>query len=197
MGFFSDAWNGMMNGGYSDYANELQNGMNSVNNSYKNAVGFMHPYDSAGLNEMPGYQHSVNAESDPNAFINHLMSNYQMSPQAIEQQKQGTQGINAAAAASGSLGSGPEMKSMAAFNQNLSNNDQNNYLQQRLGVYDNYLNNANGIINRGYGAAGQDGGYAMDQGADLAQLYNQKGQADANRDEWGSNLLGNTIGGLF
>lgn len=190
MGFFDN----FLTGGADDYEGQLQNGINSVNNSYNQATGFMNPFMQFGMGEMGQYGQGVNAMSNPNQFINNLMQNYQMSPQAQFQTQQGDQGMNAAAAASGTLGSGPEQKSLAAYNQNLTNNDQSNYLNQRLGVYNNFLTNAGNMTNMGYGAAGQMGNWSMDQGADLAQLYNQMGMGQMYGAQNENGLFGQAAG---
>lgn len=187
-------WDNFITNGYDQASQGYQQGANAVNNSYNNAVGFMSPYNQMGMNEMGQYQGGVNAMQDPNAFINNIMQGYSMSPQAQFQQQEGSKGINAAAAAGGTAGSGPEMKQMGQFNQQLTNNDQSNYLNQRMGVYNNFLQGAGNMVGMGQNAAGQMGGWAMDQGADLAQLYGMQGQANMYGDQSENNMLGQAAG---
>jgi hypothetical protein len=171
-------WDDFLSGGYDQASQGYQNGINGINDYYNKATGFMNPYQQFGQGELGAYGQGVNAMADPNKFINGIMSNYSMSPQAQFQQQQGQKGINAGAAASGMLGSSPEAQQLSQFNQQVTNNDQSNYLNQRLGVYDQFLNGAGNIANMGYGAAGQMGNWAMDAGGSLAQLYGQQGMAN-------------------
>ncbi len=189
-------WDNFIDNGYNQASQGYQNGINGVNNSYNNAIGFMNPYNQMGQGEIGQYQGGVNAMSNPNAFINNIMQGYSTSPQAQFQMQQGTKGINAAAAAGGTSGSGPEMKQMDQFNQQVTNTDQNNYLNQRMGVYNNFLQGAGNMVGMGQNAAGQMGGWAMDQGADLAQLYGQQGQANMFGSQSQNNMLGDVAGWL-
>lgn len=186
-----------LTGGADDYNDQQQNGINASNGLYNDAINRMSPFYQFGQGEMGAYGQGVNAMSDPNSFINNIMQGYSMSPQAQFQQQEGTKGINAAAAASGQLGSGPEQKQMATFNQQLTNNDQNNYLSQRMGVYDQFLNGAGNITGMGMNAAGQMGGWGMDQASNLAQLYNQKAQGSMYGDQSFNNFLGTAAGAMF
>ena len=182
MGLFDELFGGGQGQGYSDLRKGITQGMGALKDYYNQARGFMNPFLQAGEGELGKYQQGVNAMQDPNAFIGHLMKNYQMSPQAQFQEKQGDIGANAAAAASGQLGSGPEMKQMDAYNQQLANNDRNQYLQQRLGVYNNFLGGAGHLAGMGQGAAGQMGNWGMQAGNALAGMYGQRGQAEMGQD---------------
>lgn len=186
-------WDNFIKGGYNQASQGYQNGINAVNNSYNNATGFMNPYNQMGMSEMGQYQQGVNAMSNPN-FYNNLMAGYSQSPQAQLQLQQGQNGINAAAAASGMTGSSPEMQQMSQFNQQVSNSDMNNYANQKLGIYNQFLNGAGNMVGMGQNAAGQMGNWAMDQGADLAQLYGQQGMANMYGSQNMNGLISQGIG---
>lgn len=189
-------WDDFTSNGYDQAGQGYQKGADAVNNSYNNATGFMNPYNQMGMGEMGMYGQGVNAMADPNGLINKFMANYSMSPQAQFQMKQGQQGINNAAAAGGTLGSGPEQKQMTQFNQGVTNNDQNNYLNQRLGLYNQFVNGAGNMVGMGQNAAGQMGNWAMDQGSDLAQLYGQQGMANMYGQQSKNNFWGDMAGGF-
>ena len=188
-------WDNFISGGADQAAQGYQNGINAVNQSYNNATGFMNPYNQMGMNEMGQYQSGVNAMSNPN-FYNNLMAGYSQSPQAQLQLQQGNNGINAAAAASGTLGSTPEMQQMSQFNQQVSNGDMQQYANNKLGVYNQFLNGAGNMVGMGQNAAGQMGGWAMDQGSDLAQLYGQQGLANMYGSQYLNGLIGQVGGAV-
>ena len=185
MSGWGNAWDDIFSGGqgqgYSDWGNQLQNGMNSLNQGYGSAMGGMNPWLQAGQNELGTYQHGVNAMQDPN-FMNNMMQQYQQSPFATFQEKQGQQAMNNQAAASGQLGSSPAMKGMDQYSQQVASGDMNQYLQNRLGVYNNFLNGANNISGMGQQAANTMGNWGMQHGQDMASMFNQYGKTQMGGD---------------
>ena len=189
-------WNDFTSGGYNQASQGYGNGINAVNGAYNDATKFMTPWWQSGMNGLDMYQGGINAMQNPVAFENNIMSQYQMSPQAQFQMKQGQNGMNAAAAAGGTLGSTGAMKDMDMFNQQVTNTDMTNFLNRSLGVNSEFLNNAGNLAGMGMNAGGQMGNWSMDRAADLAQLYGMQGLSNMYGSQSGMGMLGGALGGF-
>lgn len=155
------------------------------------AEGTQNPFLDFGKRAMPGYEQWLGGMKDPSQFINKLTSGYQESPYAKYQQEQALRASGNAGAAGGLGGSTP----MAQFNQQqaqgIASKDMNQWLQNVLGVNQQY----------GQGLFGQMG---MGQHAAdiLSQMYGQMGQnmgglaygAGAGRNQDIMSILGGLFG---
>lgn len=181
-------------GGYQDMQGQIQNGMNALNQNYGYGRDALNPWAQGGQWAMGQYQNALGGMADPQAYYNHIMDGYQMSPGAQFQMKQGQQGINNAAAAGGTLGSGAEQKAMDQYSQGVANQDQQQYFQNQMGINNQYMGGLGNMMNQGYGAAGQMNNSYMNQGNALANEYNNMGTAQYGQNTalWGG--IGDWIG---
>ena len=131
---------------------------------------------------------------DPQAFYQKMMSGYAMSPQAQMQQQQAIKSANQAAAASGMLGGGAEQKALADYSQQLSARDQQQWLQNMMGINTQYLGGLQDLMQRGFGAGQQMGGWTMGAGQDIGSLQNAIGQAQMGGDMAGMQGIGQLLG---
>lgn len=146
------------------------------------------PFLDAGTGAIGDYQEWLRGQKDPSAFINHLTSQYQESPYAQYLQKQSLRAGQNAASASGLSGSTPLFQQLQRNAGNISSQDQNQWLQNVLGINSQYGQGQNNLIQGGQNSANA-----------LTNMYNQVGQqmaeaaygseAGKNNDFW------NTIGG--
>jgi hypothetical protein len=146
------------------------------------------PYLNAGQDSIVNYQNWLQNQQNPSQFINNQMANYQESPWAQNMQQQSINSGQNAASASGLMGSTPLMQALQQNAGTIASQDQNNWLQNVLGINSQYGQGQNNLMTGGKNAANA-----------LAALYNQMGEnmgqaaygkeAGRNQDFW------NTIGG--
>lgn len=152
-------------------------------------AGAQQPYQDAGTGAISDYQKWLQGQKDPGQFINGLMSGYKESPYAQNLQQEAMRAGQNAGSASGLMGSTPLMQQMQQNAGNIASQDQNQWLQNVLGINSQYGQGQQNLINGGQGAANS-----------LTNLYSHMGdknaegaygkQAGKNNDFW------NTIGGL-
>ncbi len=102
------------------------------------ATSQQNPFYNAGTSALPQYQGWLDKMKDPSAFYNNLMGDYKQSPQAQYLQNQSTRAATNAASASGMTGSTPFMQQIQQNSSNIASGDMNNWLQQVLGINNQY-----------------------------------------------------------
>lgn len=182
---------------FAPYQNYGASALPAMNESYGEARG---AYGNA--------KNSLSRMSDPEAFLNSILSKYSESPGAAFERQAGNKGITNAASASGMLGSGALMKSAAQYNQQLTSKDMQQFLENILGINKDYISGemqrANGLNSLGTSGYGQQASMGLNASSSLASLIAQilGGQAEAEGNaaygaERGDNAdFGSTIGGL-
>ena len=136
--------------------------------------------------------------SDPTGLINHIMSQYYTSPQLQNQMKSMQTASNNAAAAGGTLGTGAEQSQVMDRAQQLSANDQQQFLQNALGVQGQGMQGLGNINQMGYGAstglAGILAGNQQDRGALDYQGRMADDAAQNEQNAMGAKTIGDIIG---
>ena len=127
------------------------------------------PYLNAGTGAIGDYQDWLKNQQNPAQFINSLSSQYQSSPYAQYLQGQAQLAGQNAASASGLMGSTPMMQQLQQNAANISFQDQNQWLQNVLGINTQYGQGQNNLMQGGQNAANS-----------LTNMYNQQGQNMAN-----------------
>lgn len=154
------------------------------------AQQMQNPFYNAGTGAIPGYQDWLGKMKDPSSFINNLMGKYQESPFARNQQQEGMRAAQNFGSATGLTGSTPLMQQAQQNAQNISSQDQNQWLQNALGVNTQYGAGMEGLVGRGQNAANSMSQLLSMLGQDMgAAKYGQK--AGENQD------FMSTIGGLL
>lgn len=126
------------------------------------------PYMEAGKNALGNYQEWLNGQKDPSKFINDQMGNYNESQWAHNLQQQSVNAGNNAASASGLMGSTPMMQQLQQNAGQISSADQNQWLQNVLGINTQYGQGQNNLVNTGQNSANK-----------LTDMYNQQGKDQA------------------
>lgn len=124
--------------------------MDQYNRMIQQAQGAQNPFLQAGQGAIGGYQNWLNSMKDPSGFINNLMGHYQESPMAKYQQQQAVRSGQNAASASGLSGSTPFAQQLQQNASNISSQDMNSWLQNVLGINNQYGGGLNNLM--GYGA---------------------------------------------
>ena len=152
------------------------------------AASAQQPYSNAGIGAIGNYQDWLNTQKDPSKFINNTMNQYQESPYAQYLQQQSLRAGQNAASASGLSGSTPLMQQMQMNAGNIASQDQNQWLQNVLGINTQYGQGENNLMQGGQNAANS-----------LSNTYNQLGnnmaQAEYGKQAGKKNDFWNAIGG--
>ena len=114
--------------------------------------------------------------ADPGAWVNKAMAGYQQSPWAKFQMQQGEQAAQQGAVAGGPAG-GAEQKALERYGQGVSSKDQQQYYNNMMGAYQDYLGGEKGLAGQGLQAQGE---YAPG----MAGQWQDWGQAKGMED-WG------------
>lgn len=151
------------------------------------------PYLNAGTGAIGDYQNWLQSQQDPSQFINDQMQNYQTSDYAKNLQQQAMNAGQNAASASGLMGSTPMMQQLQNNAGQIASADQNQWLQDVLGINTQYGEGQNNLMTGGQKSANS-----------LTNMYNQMGQqmgnmaygqqAGKNQDFW--NTMGGGLGML-
>lgn len=194
MGFFSDIGSALFGGG--DNAPEAaMKYYNQIPGIYQK---YLSPFIGQGQQISGEYQQRLNGlMNNPTGFVDGIMSHYKASPQFKNQVAAATTGANNASAAGGTLGTGEEQKQLGGQITQLSDADQQQYLQnamrpymQALGQYGQFAGQLEG---QGYGASGQMANGLSQNLRDQAGLsYQQKEDEDK-----GIQGVGSFIGSMF
>lgn len=160
---------------YQQWANKAQNAQN--------------PFYNAGTSAIPDYQKWLQSQSDPSGFIAKLMGQYKESPQAQYMQQQSMRAGQNAASASGLMGSTPLMDQLQQNAGNIASQDQNQWLQNVLGVNAQYGQGQQNLMGMGANSANALTNMYGDMGRQMGDASYGK-QAGGQQDMW------NTIGGV-
>lgn len=157
-------------------------GNNSDVNNYLGQIPgvgqqYLGPYASGGVNAMNTMQNQYSQMMDPTAFIAALMKNYQPSAQYQANLQNMTSQLANTAAAGGISGTPLHQQQQGQLANQLLSQDQQQYLQNALGVLGTGLSGENSIFNTGANAsnnlADMIGGALNSQGS-LAFLNNEQ-----------------------
>lgn len=175
--------------GYGDVQQQLQQAMDWMHQNFPNLQG----YSQAGSQEIPGYQNSVNQMQDPFAFADQVGQHYQQSANAKNSINDITRAMNNAGAASGMAGSPALQRALAENVNNISQGDQQNYLNDIMGIHNQYMQGANSMMNNGLNAANSITG----QGNAFSGLYGDIGNAQLGQSQSNASAWGNLFGGAM
>ncbi len=192
MGLF-DSLGGIFGGMFGNSSKPYDKAMQEYQKWIGQAQGAQQPYQNAGVGAIGDYQSWLKGQQDPSKFINNLMGGYQESPYAKYMQQQSMNAGQNAASAAGLSGSTPLMQQLQQNAGNIASADQNQWLQNVLGINSQYGQGQQNLMQGGQNAANQ-----------LTNLYNQAGQnmgqaqygrQDAKNNDFWSMISG--FGSLF
>jgi len=164
------------------------------------SLGYLSPYQQVGTEATSDLYKHLQGMADPKAYLQSILSGYQMSPGAKFQEHEGTQALMNKAAALGLTGSGQEAKDIARYSQGLASQDMQQYLQNVLGIGQQYMGGMRGLGGMGLQAGLGMGREQMGGAEDIARIQEQqaieKAREEAQR-EASLGTLGSDIGKFF
>lgn len=168
-------------GGYKHAQHKLQD----IANMYH---GMYDPYVSAGQDALGKLQEGYGQMLDPTQHMADIMSQYQESPYAQQQQSELQRALGATAASGGFSGSPYHQHQVAQNVQNVLSKDMQQYLQNALGIEQRGLQGESGLEQQGFqgtqqlaealgGIMGQQGELGFQQQKGLGQDISGLGNA--------------------
>lgn len=157
----------------------------------QNYQGALAPWINSGSNNYNQYQQAVGQMQNPASFYQSMMSGYQETPQAQQQIQQGIKDANAATAASGMQGSGAEQTALQKQGQQIVSADQQNYLNNMMGIWGKYLGGMGGLQGEDLSAGENSADMQEKLAAAQAQL---QGKADEAQQGGKNSALGTGVG---
>lgn len=146
MGFFSNLFNDIFDGG--------SNAPEAAMPYYKKIPGEINrdigPWINRGNQAYGQYSNKLNQLlNDPTGFINNIMGQYHSSPMYHDQMQAATTAANNAAAAGGTLGTGAEQSQLMSKANQLTDQDQQQYLQNVMSAFMPGLQGMGSLTNLG------------------------------------------------
>lgn len=186
---FGNGLGSILGGLFGNSSKPYDSAMQQYQDYTNRGVQTQQPYQNAGVNALGQYQDWLNGQKDPSKFINDLMGNYNESDYAHNLQQSSMNAAQNAASASGLSGSTPLMQQIQQDAGKISSADQNQWLQNVLGINKQYGEGQNNLVNGGRDSANH-----------LTDLYNQTGgrmgEQTYNREASKQNNFWNTLGGI-
>jgi hypothetical protein len=153
-------------------------------NYYNKAIGRQNPFYEAGTGALPKYQDWLDTQKDPSKFINDQMGKYSQSEWAKNLTHQATNAATNMASANGLSGSTPLAQQIAQNAGNIASADQNQWLQNVLGINTQYGAGEKGLIDTGQHSADQMSNLDQQQGKNAANAsYGQTLGQNSDRNE--------------
>lgn len=188
---------GMMSGnGYDQMGNYIGQGRDAIQKNFDQGLGYLDPYNQAGMAAMGQYGQALGRMGNSTGFLNNIMNQYQTSPQAAYQSREMQRASNNAAAAGGQLGSPAEQMAMSRYQQGITSNDQQNWINNNLGINNQYLSGLQGLTGMGFNAAGQMNQNRMGLGENINNSYMNQGLAGMNGAAARGSGIGDLVGGI-
>lgn len=186
---FGSGLGGLFGGLFGDSGAPYGQAMNQYRQWANKSEGTQQPYLQAGQGAIPEYQKWLQSQQNPSGFINNLMGQYKESPYAQYLQQQSMRAGQNAASASGLMGSTPLMQQMQQNAGNIASQDQNQWLQNVLGINTQYGQGQQNLMTGGQNAANALSNMYGQMGSNMGQAaYGQ--EAGKQQDMW------NTFGGI-
>jgi len=192
----SNLFSGGGNDAAADMEKSLRQAQDIMRQYYGEAKGYMQPFYDTGIQSMGKYSSRLDEMSDPLAFYQKMLTGYNTSPQAKFQQDQAMKASNQSAAAAGMLGGGAQQKALADYTQQLTSRDQQQWLNNMLGINSQYMGGESALMGQGFNAGQQIGNWGMQTGSDLASLMGAIGKAQAAGDVSNASGINKMIGAL-
>jgi hypothetical protein len=179
--------------GADNLGSNIRQGMGDITNYANQGLAFLDPYNQAGQAALGQYSQALNGMSNPVDYVNNIMGQYKQSPQSQFNTQEMLRAANNASAASGQLGSPAEQMAISRYQNQIDSTDQQQFLNNALGVNSQYMGGLQGLAGMGYGAAGQMNQNRLGLGDEMAQMYQNLGMANM----YGNQSMGSGIGGFL
>lgn len=182
------------------YQEGMQPGIDRINQGVDRATGYISPWRQAGLSGLNDYMDMLKQYKNPQEMYNNIMGGWKMSQGAQKQMGGAMDAIQNRLATMGLTGSGQELKDLGQNFEDYAAKDQQQYLNNILGIGQTGLQGFNNLSNQGLNAGTNMGGFEMQGAQDIASMYNaiaaaQAAQAAKSNEETSGGLMG-TLGAI-
>lgn len=165
------------------------------------AQEFLSPFQQAGVGAIGGLQGLIGQMQDPLANLQQIQAGFQQTPAQQAQMQQALGAIRSRAGALGLAGSGAERQGLTQSIANILGGQQQQFLQNVLGIRGEQEQLLSNLLGTGAGAAGQLAGGALQTGAGIAGELGTIGAARGadvlRRQQMLASLLGSGAGAAF
>lgn len=180
----------LFSGGTGAAANSMRGGYQQSIGDYQNALSkikdLLSPYMQQGMEankDIMGMGDTLRNSFQRGFGTNgDWMSNYQQSPYAKYLTQQGTNAAQAAAASSGLIGSGANLRNLTDMSQNIASQDMQRYHDNLMNEEQAAMGAYSPISQQGYGATGNLANYTYGTGQNIANAHQNMGMANAYGD---------------
>lgn len=167
-----------------DAAEEMQKAIEeaqrNIQEGFERSIGYMQPYYDVGTKSLTDLSSTLSSWlGSPIDTYNQIMSQWSGSPGYQQQTQAAIDASNAAAAASGMLGSGAQQTALQQQAQQLASADQERFFKDISSLGKGYLTGQEYLTNLGFQSGSKMGGWSAQEAEDLAQLADQMGFAKA------------------
>lgn len=193
-----DVITGGQESGYEDLKRALQQARGVTQQYYGQGIGFLQPYQTAGVTALRSALGQLGQQVDPAAFIKEAESGFQQTPAQRFEQQEAIQAVQNLLESQGIAGTGAGAQRIAQTVADITGGQQQQYLQNLLGLRQQTLGDLLSAGQLGLGAAGTAASGAFGTGKTLAQLLGETGLAQYGEDVArgsGINQLVGTLGG--
>lgn len=173
------AGGGDIQAGFGDIEKQLQAGIGTQQQFLQQALGQLSPFRTAGVTGIQGALSALQQEGDPTGFVNQILSQFQQSPAQKAGIQSGLTAVQNRLQAQGLGQSGAEQKSLEQFAQQQTGQQQQQFLQNVLGLQQQRISGLSGLGGMGLQAAGQGAQSIFGTGQNISQLQAAIGQAQA------------------
>lgn len=184
----------MFNNPASQYAEGMQPGMQRIDEATRRATGYLQPWQTAGQTGLTNYMDMLKRYQNPEEMYNNIMGGWKMSQGTQSRLGGAMDALKNSMAARGMMGSGQEMKDIGKTYEDYAAQDQQQYLNNILGIGQTGLQGNANLSQWGQNAGTNMGGYEMQGAQDITSMMNaiaaaQAAQA-ANENKENSDLFG-------
>ena len=180
MAFF-DFLTDILGGGQRGASRDVRRGLEQAGQTESEFLDYLKqqfsPYMQAGQQAVGEYLPAIEEMRDPQAFYEQMMTGYETSPEAQMAIEEGTRAATQGAAAAGGLGGGQLLKDLQKYGQKLSAADQQQWLQNMMGIRSGYTGGLETLMGGGQQALSTFAPTGTALTGDLASILGQTGIA--------------------
>ena len=186
--------------GYQGLEEEIQGGIGQEKMSLAQALGLLSPFQTGGATAFQQSLGLLQQEQDPAAFINKQLAAFQQSPAQKATIQAGLEAVQNRLRSQGLSQSGAEQKALEEFAQQQTSGQQQQFLQNVLGLQSQRLRGLQGLAGLGLGAATTGAQGALQTGTNIADLLESLGMTRlgaAQAEAKGTQRIAGGLGGLI
>lgn len=184
MGLFNFVTDLLSGGGYGA-AKDVRKGLEKAGTTESDFLNYLKqqfgPYMQAGQQALGEYYPAIEEMRNPQEFYAQMMEGYEQSPAAQMAIEEGTRAATQGAAASGGLGGGQLLKDLQGYGQKLSAADQQQWLNNMMGIRSGYTGGLQNLMTGGQQALSTFAPTGTALTGDLASILGQTGIAQGQQ----------------